>query len=145
MYPDTIQMLSMWNEVKMLPFHQNILLNCCILYILYGAASQAESLFKDAQAMCASQLLFHEQSGGYVGITSGFFFCFFFLLQFCLKALASVSVYWILISLWTWGVIIRLSKTSIRKTFVLLQPVLTHNSSHWEAQSGPLSVTSKSR
>lgn len=70
MYSDTIQMRSMWNEAKMLTFHYNILLNCCILCILHGAASQMESVFKDAQAMCASQLLFHEQWECCVGISS---------------------------------------------------------------------------
>lgn len=53
-------MHSMWNEAKMLTYHYNILLNCCILCILYGAAAQTQSVFKDAQAMCAFQLLLHE-------------------------------------------------------------------------------------
>ena len=63
-------MRSMWNEAKMLTLHYNILLNCCVLCILYGAASQTESIFKVAQAMCASQLLFHERQACYVGIIS---------------------------------------------------------------------------
>lgn len=37
MSPDTAQMCGMWNEAKMLAFHYNM--NCCILCILYGAAS----------------------------------------------------------------------------------------------------------
>lgn len=64
MCPDTIQMCSMWNEARILTFHHNILPNCCALCILYGGDLQTESVVKDAQAMCASQLLFHEQRGG---------------------------------------------------------------------------------
>lgn len=45
----------------MLTFHPGILLNCCTLCILHGAARQTESVFKVAQAMCWSQLLFGEQ------------------------------------------------------------------------------------
>lgn len=70
MQPDTMQMRSMWNEAKMLTLHCNILLNCCVLCILYGAASQTESVFKVARAMCASQLLFQERRACYVRISS---------------------------------------------------------------------------
>lgn len=35
MCPDSIQMRSMWNEVRMLTFLRSILLNCCTLCILY--------------------------------------------------------------------------------------------------------------
>lgn len=57
MCPDSIQMRSMWNEARMLASLRSILLNCCILCILYGGAA-SETVFKDAQAMCAR--LFHD-------------------------------------------------------------------------------------
>lgn len=63
-------MRGMWNEEKMLTFHYNILLNCCTLCILYGAAQQTESVFKVAQAMCSSQLLFREHRECHVGVRS---------------------------------------------------------------------------
>lgn len=65
-------MCGMWNEARMLAFHRNILLSCCTLCILYGAASQTESVFKVAEAMCASQLLFHEHHAGGRGVCTGF-------------------------------------------------------------------------
>lgn len=47
MSPDTAQMCGMWNEAKMFAFHYNM--NCCILCILYGAASKTESVLKVAK------------------------------------------------------------------------------------------------